>query len=72
MANFKKVAKKLGLRDMEESTIGDEFCQDCGSKLRFGKDEQNCTLSYCPKCKKRIATVFTPRFPTIEISPHDD
>ncbi len=72
MTNFKKIAEKLGLKDTGESWIGDKFCQDCSSELRFGKDEQGCILSYCPKCQKKIATVFTPRFQTIKISPHDD
>ena len=69
----KIIAKKLGLNDMGKATIGDKTCQDCGANLRFGKDEQEYTWSYCPKCQKKIVTVFIPRFqPPIEVAPHND
>jgi len=71
--NFKKIAKKLDLEDVGEATFGDKSCQDCGTALRFGKDEREYTWSYCPKCRKRISTVLIPRFqPPIPVTPHDD
>jgi len=73
MANFNRIAKKLGLEDAGEATIGDKNCRECGTRLRFGKDGQDYTWSYCPKCQKRIDTVFMPRLqPGIKVAPHDD
>lgn len=73
MPNFKKVAKRLGLEDVGEATIGDKVCPDCGTALRLGKDGQNYTWGYCPKCRKKTKTVFIPRFqPGIKVEPHDD
>lgn len=70
---FKRIAKKLGLKDIGKTTIGNKTCQECGTELRFGKDKRDYTLSYCPNCQKIIATVFIPRFePTIIVPPHDD
>ena len=73
MANFNKIAKKLGLEDLDQDFPGDKTCKDCGSKLRLGKDEHDYQWSYCPKCQVRVRTVAIPRFsPTIKVLPHDD
>lgn len=73
MAGFKKIAKELGLEDLNQDFPGDKICKSCGGKLRLGKDKNNYGQAYCPKCKKIIRTVFMPRFsPGIKVEPHDD
>ena len=73
--NFKRIAKRLGLEDLGEAMIGDRVCKDCGTKLRFGKNQQEDVVSYCPKCQKIIATIERLRFPPslmLKIPRHDD
>ena len=86
MAHYNKIAKKLGLKDIENPKqlgFGEVLCEDCGTKLRLGeeilpKDKVKKIypniFSYCPKCKKRINVVFVPRFPNppIEFETHKD
>ncbi len=83
MAHYNKIAKELNLKDVGELEFGEMFCKDCGTKLRVGeeilsKDKAQkiypCKFSYCPKCKKRVDVVSSPRFPTrpMKFKPHDD
>lgn len=73
MANFRRIARKLELEDEGEAAFGDKVCPDCGTGLRFGKDGQEYTWSYCPKCRKKIQSVLMPRFPPgIKVSSHND
>lgn len=73
MPNFKKIAKKLGLEDLEKDFVGDKECKDCGGKLRLGMGQNRYGYSYCPKCKKIISTVSMPRFSkSIKLLPHND
>ena len=75
MANFKEVAKRLGLEDIEKSISPmpyDKSCNDCNTKLRLGRDNQGCVWNYCPTCRKKIETIFAPRFQLIKVKPHDD
>lgn len=68
---YRKIAKKLELKDVGEANIGDRY-HFCGERLRFGEDDNNRTVSYCPRCRKTVATIKVPRFTTIKVSPHDD
>jgi uncharacterized protein (UPF0212 family) len=73
MANFRKIAGKLGLEDQGEASFGDKICPDCGTGLRFGQDGGKYTWSYCPKCRTRIQSVLIPRFPPrIKVPSHND
>jgi predicted amidophosphoribosyltransferase len=73
MANFKRIARKLELEDEGEAAIGDKVCPDCNAGLRFGRDGQGYTWSYCPECKKKIQSVLIPRFPpAIKVLSHSD
>lgn len=73
MAHFKKIAREIGLEDLGEATLGDKTHEACGSSLRFGKDPEGYTWSYCPNCRKRVVTILMPRFrPGIKVSPHED
>jgi hypothetical protein len=73
MAKFDRIAGMLGLEDVGEIRIGDRTCPDCRTGLRLGKDRQGNIDSYCPKCLKTIATVFTPRVGARRrVPPHDD
>ena len=77
MANFGKIAKKLGLKDLGKLEIlrftGGEKCSECGADLRVGEDPQKYQWSYCPKCQKKIRTITIPRFqPGIKVEPHND
>jgi len=77
MANFKKIAKKLGLKDLGSPEImkfvGGEQCPECGTKLRLGEDQQKYQWSYCPKCQKKVKTIAIPRFPPgIKVEPHNN
>jgi len=73
MPIFRKVAKKLGLKDVGKATLFATICDNCGEELRSGRDQFGQTHIYCPKCKKIIATVKIPRFsPPQKFPPHDD
>jgi hypothetical protein len=73
MPDFKKIAKKLGLEDIGEATIGEETCRDCGTKLRFGEDKYDSVWSYCPECQKKIASFCIIRFqPLIKVASRND
>jgi predicted Zn-ribbon and HTH transcriptional regulator len=77
MANFRKIAKKLGLKDLGKAEIlrvgGNDKCPDCGTELRLGEDRHEYQWSYCPKCQKKIKTIAMPRFqPGIKVEPHND
>ena len=73
MANFKKVAGRLGLEDLDKDFPGNKKCKDCGEELRLGKDKNNHEQSYCPKCGKIVRTVFVSRFPPgVRVELHDD
>ena len=73
MANFKKIAKELGLEDLNQDLPGDKTCENCGGKLRLGRDKNSYDQSYCPKCRKIVRTVLVPRFPPgVKIKPHND
>ena len=67
MANYKKAANNLRLEDLGKSGImklvGKEFCLNCRTRLRLGKDEQGNRWIYCSKCPKRISAIGIPDFP---------
>ena len=82
MANFKKIAKKLGLEDVGEAESGTTVCSDCNTQLRLGVEKLDKemkakvtkkTFAYCPKCRKRAYLAFEERFPPgIKFASHDD
>jgi hypothetical protein len=62
MANFRKIAIKLGLEDMGKTKFEEMIHDTCGQTLRFGKDKDNYIWSYCPRCQIKIMTILMPRF----------
>ena len=73
MANFKKIAKKLGLTDIGPAKIGGKNCSVCQTKLRMGEDQSGYVWGYCPKCRIKKETIFIPRIgPKIKVPLHDD
>ena len=73
MANFRKIAVRLGLADLDKNFPGQQECKECGEKLRLGRDGKMYEHVYCPRCEKIVYTAFTPKFPSkVKLDPCDD
>ena len=75
--NFKKIAKSLGLKNVEGEIPGEKTCGDCNGALRLGEEKKEKVtekiFAYCPQCRKKVCLVFEGRFPPgIKVGSHDD